>query len=269
MDTTHEGERKGWVKLFRKFQDNGFFRDSYMVHLINYLLLKANYEDKTTIFNGSPLTAKRGQLIFGLNAAYRDTGISIKRLRRRMQTLETEGFIERERPNSRCNSGEFSVKKWAGKYSLVTICNYEHYQGSQNDEGQSEGQGEGKDRATSKEVKEVKKNIGRSKKQTDPRVKEFFDFWGQTFLQETGEPYTFTGGKEGSLIKDLLKNHDLNKLQDLTLQFFKDEQCKRRGLTIGIFRQEINRLIGIKAMDPLEQLRRERRQREARTREAG
>ena len=128
MDTISEVDRKGWVKLYRKLQESKFFRDSYMVHLINYLLINANYEDKDIVFNGSSLTLKRGQLLFGLNAAHRDTGISIKRLRKRMAGLESGNFLERKR---------------ADKYSLVTICNYELYQGSRDDEGQSKGQAEG------------------------------------------------------------------------------------------------------------------------------
>ena len=100
-------------------------------------------------------------------------------------------------------------------------------------------------------------NNGRSKKETDPQVKEFLNYWGETFLQETGQSYVFTYGKEGKLIKDLLKVHSFEALQNLTSQFFRDEQCKRRGLTIGIFRQEVNRLLSLKGLDPLEQARRE------------
>ena len=84
-----------------------------------------------------------------------------------------------------------------------------------------------------------------------------FDFWGKIFLQKAGEPYSFVWGKEGRLVKNLLKVHGLPRLQSLISQFFRDEQCKRRGFTIGIFQQEITRLVTLKAMDPLEQARRE------------
>jgi phage replication O-like protein O len=95
-----------------------------------------------------------------------------------------------------------------------------------------------------KENKEtIQKNIGRSKKKTDPTVKEFLTYWGETFQREVGQPYVFSFGKDGNLIKQLLAVHDLPTLQDVTKIFFKDEQCKRRGLTIGVFFQEINRLL--------------------------
>jgi len=111
-------------------------------------------------------------------------------------------------------------------------------------------------RLTQKHLTKALSN-GRSKKQTDPRVKEFFTYWEESFQGKTGQPYVFIHAKEGKLIKDLLKVHPLETLQNMTIAFFRDEQCKRRGLTIGIFFQEINRLIGLKAIDPLEQARRE------------
>jgi uncharacterized protein YdaU (DUF1376 family) len=91
-----------------------------------------------------------------------------------------------------------------------------------------------------------KNNIGRSQKQTDPRVKEFFNYWTEIFQKETGQPYVFSYGKEGKLIKDLLQVHLIETLQESMRAFFQDEQCKRRGLTIGIFYQEINRLVSLK-----------------------
>jgi hypothetical protein len=250
-------ERKGWVKLYRKLLDSRFFGDSYVVHLIDYLLLKANYEDKKIIFNGQPLELKRGQSIFGLNAANRDTGISIKRIRRRMGILESEGFLKRENSFSRDKLGAKFGQKRAWKYTIVTICNYDIYQGSEDDDGQGKGQDQGKDRATHKEYKEIKNNSLSPQKQSDPRVREFLNYWQETFLNETGHPYVVSFGKEGRLIKQLLQVHNLETLQDIIRDFFQDEQAKRRGFTIGIFFQEINRLLSLKAMNPLEQVKRE------------
>jgi hypothetical protein len=115
---------------------------------------------------------------------------------------------------------------------------------------------------TKNEKNEKNIKIGSSGKKTpDPRVKEFLGWWGNLFLQETGQPYVFSYDKEGDLTRRLLRVHDLPTLQDATSRFFRDEQCKRRGLTIGIFFREINRLLSSKAMDPLEQAKRELRSR--------
>jgi phage replication O-like protein O len=98
------------------------------------------------------------------------------------------------------------------------------------------------------------------KKETDPRVLEFINYWGETFKQETGKPYFTNYGKDGFLVKKIFQaGHSLEDIQGYAKIAFKDEQCKRRGLTIGIFSQELNRLVGLKAMNPLEQARRELR----------
>jgi phage replication O-like protein O len=113
-----------------------------------------------------------------------------------------------------------------------------------------------------KDIIQKKSNGRASKKDVDPRIKDFFDYWGESFSRETGQPYTFSYGKDGRLVKDLLKVHSPEILREVTKSFFQDEQCKRRGLTIGILFQEINRLLGAKAMNPLEQAKREQRARE-------
>jgi hypothetical protein len=47
-------------------------------------------------------------------------------------------------------------------------------------------------------------------------------------------------------VKDLLAVHDLPFLKDLADSFFEDEWANRRGLDIGIFFKEVNRLIGLR-----------------------
>ena len=106
-------------------------------------------------------------------------------------------------------------------------------------------------------------NTGRSKKQTDPRVRQFLDHWRKTFLSKTGQPYVPSYGKDGKLIGDMLQVHPLEKLEEMVEVFFQDDRCKRRGLTVGIFFQELNRLMAQKGCDPLEEAR---RRREARAR---
>jgi len=113
-----------------------------------------------------------------------------------------------------------------------------------------------------KETTKEKTLVGHRKKETDPRVKDFLNFWGETYLQETGGPYVFAYGKEGDLVKDLLKVHSLETLEAMVKAFFQDEEAKRRGFDIGTFKFMINRLGSRKAMDPLEQARREIARRE-------
>jgi hypothetical protein len=234
---------EGWVKLHRKLLQNAIFKDSEALHLFIYLLLRANYRQNRFPFNQQEMVIERGQLITGIDQISRDTKLSPWQIRARFKLLENIGIIAR---------------KATSRFSIITICNYDYYQSSNNESPQTTH-----NQATAnKNIKERKElNNGLSpKKQGDPRVKGFFDFWGETFSQKTGQPYTFSFGKDGRLLKDLLKVHSFESLQEMTEAFFRDEQCRRRGLTIGIFFQEINRLLSLKSMDPLEQAKREFRQ---------
>lgn len=101
---------EGWIKLYRKFGEWEWFNVSEMVHLFIYLLLNANREDGT--WRG--IEVKRGQILTGLESLHKVTGISIRTIRTCLDRLQTTREIDRQTTN---------------KYSIITICNYESYQG--------------------------------------------------------------------------------------------------------------------------------------------
>jgi hypothetical protein len=83
-------------------------------------------------------------------------------------------------------------------------------------------------------------------KQTDSRIKPFFEFWKTEFSKRFGEEYTFTGGKEGKLISSLPAGYDLEKLQRLATQFFESSDPwidQHGGYTIGLFVSQIAKLV--------------------------
>ena len=243
-------QSKGWVKLWREqftheVSERKPWCDGYAW---SYLYSQANYKPGVTNFRNQYIPVERGQFITSLRKLRETFGWSRERTLAFIYSLATR---------------QMCTYRTTNRFLTITICNYEKYQGEQDENTTTDTTtGTTTDQPqpdTIKEVKEVKKNIGRSskKKETDPRVKEFLNYWGEAFQKETGQPYIFTFGKDGKLIKNLLSVHDLSTLQDLTKTFFRDEQCKRRGLTIGIFFQEINRLLSQKVMNPLEQAKRE------------
>ena len=244
MDTIND---KGWIKLYRKSIDSQVFQSEGLWKVWSWCLLRANHKDAwvpvTTGKGTTEVWVKRGQFIFGRKTAAKALKMPERTAHKRMLKLKSMGNCDIQSDTH---------------YSIVTVCNYDLYQSTEEEEGTGKGTPKGQARDTNKNDKNKKNKNGRSKKETDPRVKDFLTYWKETFLQETGQPYTFSFGKDGGLVKNLLKVHSLQTLQEMTRAFFRDEQCKRRGPTIGIFFQEINRLIGLKAMDPLEQAKRER-----------
>jgi hypothetical protein len=189
----------------------------------------------------SEVFVKRGEFIFGRKTAAKELRMVGRTVHKRMVKLESMRNL---------------VIKSDTHYSTVTILNYDAYQSPQEEEVTPKVTGKGQASDTNKNYKNEKKLKNGRKKEPDPRIKEFFDFWGESFQREIGQPYVFSFGKEGSLTKELLKVHSLDTIKETTKIFFEDEQAKRRGLTIGILYQEINRLLSLRAMDPREEARR-------------
>lgn len=105
----------GWIRVDRKIMDSFVWDDPEALKLWLYLLMGAATEDKTVSFNGKPLNLKRGQIVFGLNAASARLGISVRRLRTTIKRLENCHQIDKQNYS---------------KYSIISITNYCKYQDS-------------------------------------------------------------------------------------------------------------------------------------------
>ena len=110
-----------WIKLYRKFSEWEWFNISEMVHLFIYLLLNANNSENE--WRG--IKVKRGQLITGRNNLSENTGISSQTIRTCLNRLKS--------------TNEITIKS-TNKYSIITICNYEVYQGCKNRANQQTNQ---------------------------------------------------------------------------------------------------------------------------------
>lgn len=105
---------EGWIKLHRKLIEWEWFDNSEMVHLLIYFLLKANH--KANMWRGVELLP--GQFISTLPDIKKDTGISVQSVRTCLDRLKSTGVITDRSTN---------------KFRVITICNYESYQDSNND----------------------------------------------------------------------------------------------------------------------------------------
>ena len=103
----------GWIRLDRAIQDNFLWQEPEALKLWLYLLMAASLTDKATAFNGQMLNIKRGQLVFGLNAASARLNISIRRLRKYLNWFESDDMIDKQITN---------------KFSIISITNYSQYQ---------------------------------------------------------------------------------------------------------------------------------------------
>lgn len=106
---------QGWIKVHRKLNETSFKNKPLVVALFIDLLTNANHEKKTIIFNAKPLTIEAGELVTGLKVLSKRTGISIQSLRTALVTLKSTRTI---------------TIKPTNKWSIITILNWNDYQGS-------------------------------------------------------------------------------------------------------------------------------------------
>lgn len=117
--------RQGWVKLFRKSLDNGWLKNHALWTFWTYCLLKATHINHTALIGNQEVVLKPGQFVFGRRIAAKELKMSEKQIRNRLTFLE--------------NSGNVTIKR-TNKYSIITIVNWNTYQGGKHQKGYHEGQ---------------------------------------------------------------------------------------------------------------------------------
>lgn len=102
----------GYIKSYRSMLSWRWHDDAGTLSLWMHLLWMANYED----VEWHDMTIKRGQLVTSVKSLSEVTGLSAQQLHTRLERLVKTKEIE-VRPTN--------------KFSIITICNYERYQGEQ------------------------------------------------------------------------------------------------------------------------------------------
>jgi len=134
---------QGWIRMHRRFIEWEWYRDNNVKVLFLHLLLTANHKEKE--WKGH--TIKRGELVTSISSLSKHTNLSSKQVRGALQKLS--------------KTGETAIKT-TNKFTLLTIVNYDKYQGETQEEGKQEGkqrankgQTKGKQRATNKNDKNI------------------------------------------------------------------------------------------------------------------
>ena len=130
----------GWIKIHRALLDHWCATEPEALAVWVRLLCEANFEDKKANVYGQLVEVKRGQLVFGLDSFSARTGVSVKKLRRIIDMLISDGMVGRQ---------------VMSKFSIITIACYDKYQDLDRQEA-GKGQAEGRQRAAPKEVKNLR-----------------------------------------------------------------------------------------------------------------
>mgnify|MGYP001608931926 FL=1 len=104
---------KGYVFLWRKVMDKGYYKKSEYIHLWVHLIMKANHTDTKIFWNSKEIVLKRGQFITGRRILSEETGIKETTIERILKMLENEQQIGQQKTNL---------------FRLITITNYDAMQ---------------------------------------------------------------------------------------------------------------------------------------------
>lgn len=126
----------GYIKLHRKILDWEWYDDSNTFRLFIYFLLKANHTNK--LWRG--IEIKKGSFITSIDTMSKDLGISVMSVRTAINKLLLTNEI---------------TKSSTSKYTIITVNNYNEYQGVTN-EATNEQQTSNKQVTTTKNDKNEK-----------------------------------------------------------------------------------------------------------------
>lgn len=128
-----------WIKLHRSLRDWQWYDDHNATRLLLHLLISVNYKDKE--WKGQ--TIKAGSYVTSWENLAKEIGLSVKQTRVAMSKLENAKEVTRKATN---------------KWQAISLVKWDKLQYDDTKEGQTNGQTKDKQRATTKESKEIKNN---------------------------------------------------------------------------------------------------------------
>jgi uncharacterized phage protein (TIGR02220 family) len=138
-----------YIKVYRRALDAGWLKNPFLWTFFSYCLLKASYVERCVWHGTQKVHLCPGQFIFGRKAATKEIGLSERQIRTCMAKLVEAKTI---------------AVKSTSKYSVVTVINWEHYQGTVDE---SDQQATSKRPASDQQVTTNNKVIKKERKKED------------------------------------------------------------------------------------------------------
>jgi hypothetical protein len=255
---------RGYIHVWRAIQDTELWKDkpfSRAQAWIDLIMIAQHRDGKIMTSRGFTIEVKRGDVLYGLDFFRKRWGWGKGRVLRFKQYLISQDMARQvgSQRNFADSSGK-TYPKTDPKFNILSIQNYNYYQAEAIKKRTLKRTFSGPQVDPPNTL--IKNEQCMSAKKADPDVKTFILEWEEIWTQKFGEPYTISWGKEGKLVKEILKTHSLQDLRELRDEFFRsqDQFIKAGGYSIGVFKTQLNRLVVTKRDDPVEQARREMRE---------
>ncbi len=134
--------KRGYVKVWRKIQDNDILKNHRYCAFFLWSLTKASHKRINIIVGCQPITLEPGQFVFGRRMAADELGMSEREIRTCLEIAKKADFL---------------TIKTTNKYSIITIINWIIYQGSDDNERPAKRPASDQQATTNKNDKNVKK----------------------------------------------------------------------------------------------------------------
>ena len=210
-----EREPTTWIKLDRNIKEWRWIHNPITLAVWVQLLVKANYKD---VFIGNDVV-KRGEVYLSKDLLAADIGITKKQLRTALSNLLL--------------TGEIRATKKIGKVVVISIVNYDKYQG----EGQQNGNERASERATTEPNQPIEKSTAESipadkekeKESTKEKEKEKEYIKYSLSLSLSHKPYHTPTLDE---VREYERVSELGKDPDAFYKHYEEEGWKANGKKI-------------------------------------
>ncbi len=236
-------DMNGWIKLHRKLLDSKIFSNPNILKFWVWALLKASHSDAEQLVGLQTVTIKKGQFVFGRKVASKELDMTESNAYKILKWLEKEKMIT-------VNSNN--------KFSLITVVNWDFYQGCFDEEGQQSNskvtttKQQNNNKGTSKEQQsntnkneknEKKKNTSRHKFETcDMEMAELLLSLILENNPEYKKPNLESWANECRLIRER-DNRKLEAIEYLIKWSQKNEFWWKNILSMATLRKQFDKLV--------------------------
>lgn len=208
-------KNNGWIALYRKVLDNPISSKPDYLSIWIHLLLMANHEETSFIWNNKKQIVKKGQLLTGLKVLSKKTGVAQGTVYRILNYLENEKQIEQQKTT---------------KFTIITIVNWDTYQscGKQN-----EKQIENRLKTDEKQIETYNNdnNVNNVNNDNNIHLQEIIEFYNQVFNKHV----TSSKGFETNF-KKWIQIHDVEKIKKAIENARKDKFWRDKMTLTILFR---------------------------------
>jgi len=198
-----ENREDGWIKLYRSSISKGWLSNHRLWTFWCWCLLKASHREYTTFIGNHRVTLSPGQFVFTLRNAAKELKMTLRQTRtcidsmRRLQNL---------------------THKTTHHYSVVTITNWDVYQGW------------GKENDTANDIRpthdrHINKNV-KNRKNNTPDFQSVLDYYLSRVEETRGFKPEFTK-QDFPMLKSALKKHGKDRVINFILFFLDSEKSEK------------------------------------------